>query len=145
MSRFRAFFSFDAALAAFFAALLFSLFSTLLAGFVKMAFEEAKGIEGELLSLRFSSYVIESGEGIGAQSHGAHRAIGELDLDRLEGLDLELLARQMGKDYAAFWIFDENEGLLLASSWGKPNGEVFCARRIVLVSGEICRLEACIS
>jgi len=145
MSRSSGFFSIDASLALFIAALSFALFSALAAAAAASASSSARGEAGALLALRFSSYVLEQSAPAGFPSQpGAHYSANELDLGRLGAIDIGKLQAESGKGYASIRVEGSSGQLFFAES-GRQGAERFCAARLALLSGEIVRLEACIS
>ncbi|MCX8194719.1 MAG: hypothetical protein N3G22_01250 [Candidatus Micrarchaeota archaeon] len=145
MSQSKAFFSFDAAAASFSAIILFALFSILSFAASNSAKESSAMAEGELLALRFSSYVLEKGAKVGLPQEGAHYVAGEIDLARLEEFDLQEIVKSSGIKYASVLVAGERKERLFFKEAGEAGKQVFCARRLALLSGEAVRLEACIS
>ncbi len=144
-SRSSAFFSFDAALALAVAVFSFALFSAMLAASAASASQGAHDTSGSLLSLRFSSYVLEQAAQVGFPAQaGSHYSASELDLARLGKIDLQQLLEDSGKEYASISLRGKGGQLFFAEA-GESGQEKYCSSRLALLFGEIVKLEACIA
>lgn len=139
-SRCKGYFSVDAALALVIVVFSYASFAFLASHAGASADEESRQISNSLLSLRFSSFLLEEAIVEGAPGHSS---INELDLSRFEELDLKEMLSGMGKNYAKVSV-SRKEGEVFSKWEGEAGEEVFCSNRLALLSGEIVRLEACI-
>lgn len=144
-SRYSGYFSIDAAFALVIAVAAYSSFAHLAAAAASIADSQSREISSSLLALRFSSFVLEeASSGAGGVGTGGYASTNELDMAKLEGFDLNGVLARAGKDYAKISLKNA-QGELFSASAGAAEGEVFCAGRLALLSGEIVRLEACVS
>jgi len=139
-----AFFSIDAAFALLIAIMAFISFSTLLSSAASSAKASADSSSSSLLALRLSSFIISESEEKGGFGTASYRKAGEIDVERAEGIDLSEFLSQGKRDYAGFSISDSSGGIA-GNSFGSPGNETYCAKRLVIVSGKIALLEACVS
>ena len=144
-SRYRAFFSFDAGLAAVLAVFSFASFSLLLSAAAYSADAVSREASSSLLALRLSSFLLDEA---GAEKYGwgsgAYVKAGELDLSRLQQMDLGSLLMQTGKSYVKIRVEQGGSEAFFAES-GEKQAQVYCATRLGLLGGEIAKLEACVS
>ncbi len=141
----KGFFSLDAALAFTIAVFAFSSFALIFSSAASSANSQAGEISGSHLALRLSSYVMEQAA-VSSDSFlsGGYYSANEIDLPKLYLFDLGGILAQTGKTYAKISLHSEPATLFSAEE-GEKQAETFCASRLVLVSGEIMRLESCIS
>jgi hypothetical protein len=143
-SRYRGYFSIDAGFALFIAVIAFSSFALLASSAASSAHSQSQGISSSLVALRFSSFVLEQAAASGAEpGNGAYSSTNELDISKLQGVDLDRMRSEAGKSYARVSV-GNGETEIFSSEAGIVGGEVFCARRLAILSGEIVRLEACL-
>ena len=144
-SRYKGYFSIDAGFALVIVVVAYSSFAHLVAASASIADSQSKEISSSLLALRFSSFVLEKasagGGGLGTASYSSAN---ELDMAKLEGFDLSGVLARVGKEYAKIAVKNA-QGELFSAYAGTAGGEVFCTGRLALLSGEIVRLEACLS
>jgi len=140
----RAFFSIDAAFALLIAAVSFSSFALLSQAAAENSASQSRWASGELLALRFSSFILEKAARQGESPTGGYRIENDLDLPKLSEIDLKGMLTQSGRNFAGIYLESEG-GRLFGAEAGIFDGEVFCARRLATLSGKTVRLEACIS
>ena len=139
-SRFRGYFSVDAALALVIVVFAYASFAYLASHAGASADEESRQISNSLVSLRFSSFLAEEAITKGTEGHSS---VNELDLSRLLDLDLKGMLKEMAKSYAKVSV-GGREGEIFSKWEGEAGEEVFCSARLALLNGEIVRLEACL-
>jgi hypothetical protein len=140
----RAFFSLDAALALAIAVAAFAALAQLSLSSASALRAQSEELSSSLLALRLSSYVAdEAGAEVGGLG-GAYTAVGELELERLRSIDLQQILSQTNRRFASIRL-KGNEGELFSSFAGEAGDQTFCAARLALHSGEIVRLEVCVS
>ena len=141
----RAFYSLDAALALAIALLVFASFSSILSRNSSRLQSQARQESGELLALRLSSYILDSAAASGNEgAPGGYFSANELYIARLRAGGLQEILQKTGAGYASVSLVGSS-GEIFSSSLGERGAEVFCAGRLALSSGEIVRLEACVS
>jgi hypothetical protein len=141
----QAFFSLDAGLATVVVIFSFSSFALLAASAASSAASQSSETSSSLLALRFSSYILEKAAVSSEEySAGAYYEANELDKEKLRTLDLGEILLKTGKKYASVSVEGEN-GEIFSSQAGEQGNEKFCSSRLAILSGEIFRLEACIS
>ena len=144
--RYRGFFSFDASAAVLIAVFAYASLSLLLSSAAASASSASSDASSRLLSLRFSSFILDdAGAHAGGFGTGAYVRSGELDIQRLGGLDLQGILAATGRKFASVSVSSQ-DGRVFSSSAGEAGGgEVFCTSRLALLSGSMARLEVCIS
>jgi len=145
--RYSGFFSLDAAIALLIAVFAYVSLSLILSSAAASSSSGAHSVSSRLLSLRLSSLIMdEAGAESGGFGEGGYAKIGELDAQRLSALDLGAILSSTGRNFASVSLFS-SEGRIFFSQAGQlPVGaEVFCTKRLALLSGEMARLEVCVS
>jgi len=144
--RYRGFFSFDASAAILIAVFAYASLSLILSAVSSSASSASSDASLRLLSLRFSSFILDdAGAQGGGFGTGAYVRSGELDLQRLGGLDLRGILSATGRKFASVSVFSQ-DGQVFSSSAGEADGgEVFCTSRLALLWGSMARLEVCMS
>lgn len=139
-----AFFSIDAAFAFLILSIFFSSFLILSQAAAETSAFQSGSISGELFAIRFSSFVLEKASLQGEGGIGGYRIENELDLQKLYAFDLQDVRTFSGKRFMGIYL-DQGESRLFFKESGDKNGEVFCAHRLVCLSGKIVSLRACVS
>jgi hypothetical protein len=144
-SRYRGFFSLDAAFAFTLAAILLASFLLLCAQARQSAAESAREESGRLAALRLSSFVISGSEegGAGICENGYAKAW-VVDPARLQGQDFGRLLSASGRSYAGVSLSGEG-GWPPPTRQGAKGKELYCAPRLVVAEGKISRMEVCVS
>ncbi len=144
-SRYKGYFSIDAGFALVIVIFAYSSFAHLALASASIADSQSREISSSLIALRFSSFVLEEAStgawGLGTASYSSAN---ELDAAKLQSLDLNSVLARAEKRYAKISL-KNGQGELFSASAGTADGEVFCAGRLAILSGEIVRLEACLA
>jgi hypothetical protein len=141
----QAFFSLDAMLALAIAIFAFASFSLLLSSAGALASSQSKQASSETLAIAFSSHILEKCAVRPLYgSPDSHSKTNELDENCLRSLNLQDELANSGRAFAGVSLSGAGGEIFLSESGVKGTG-VFCARRLVLFSGKISRLEACLS
>jgi hypothetical protein len=144
-ARHRAFFSFDAAIALFFAAAMLLGFAVLASAAGNAAQGSAEQESGNLLALRMSSFVLRQiEEKGGSQPAMKYSKEWVVDTTLLQSVDAEALARSAKSDFVRVSIHS-SEGIAFSSSYGQAGQQVYCASRLALMGNRPVRLEVCTS
>ncbi len=140
-----AFFSIDAGFALVLAVLAFASFSMLLSAASAFADSSATETSSSLVSLRFSSYILsqaaKNNKGIGTAEY---TKAWEIDKTQLEQIDLQNALAIAGKEFASVSVKSKEKDIFFSSKGQKAN-QVYCTKRLALMSGEPVLLEVCMS
>lgn len=140
-----AFFSLDALLSISIAIFMFYSFAALLSSASSLAEAQSHQASDEALAVSFNSYLLEkAAEQSGSLVPSPHLKANEIDLERLGGINLGEALAISGKNFASVRVKNSG-GELFSSFAGEKTGQVFCARRLALVSGKPAIMEACLS
>ncbi|MEM4633534.1 MAG: hypothetical protein QW275_00060 [Candidatus Anstonellaceae archaeon] len=132
--------SFDSLFAMAISIFVFFSFASLLHSSSSLAKQTSNENSGELLALRISDYFIEqAGDPSLSHFHANH-----MDRLSLANLDLEELSNYLGKNYISASIIRQDE-VLISTSFGSAEGEIYCASRLVEFEGEISTFKVCVS
>ncbi len=143
-AKLRAYFTIDAAFALLLAVFAYSSFAHLASSAGGRASAQSHEISSSLAALRFSSFVLEQAGAGGGFGAGSYVSANEIDIGKLGTLDLGGLLARTGRDYAKISVRN-GAGEVFLKETGEANEEVFCAKRLAILSGEIVKLEACLS
>ena len=146
-ARYKGFFSIDAAIALLIAAFAYVSLLLILSSAAASSSSGANAVSSRLLSLRLSSLIMdEDGAQTGGFGEGEYVKTGELDAGRLSALDLGALLSSTGRNFTSVSLFSSGEKVFFSQAGQLPaKAEVFCTKRLAIVSGKMARLEVCVS
>ncbi|MCX6769467.1 MAG: hypothetical protein NT051_02180 [Candidatus Micrarchaeota archaeon] len=146
LSRFNGQFSFDAAIALVFALFLSACFLALMGAAANSTQTFSSQQSHSLLALRASSEVLLGIEETTHQPYGegGYSKTWEIDEEKAQSFDLGRLAKRAGAAYTSFSIASQ-EGERFSSSYGQPQGGIYCSNRLALLSNEMVLVKVCLS